>query len=158
MNQVQNTGSMGGFGTLGGSILQGCSEHAYITKNNVFTCEVCCHLYLFKSSTYSLRNSWFWYIECENWVAKEKPDISKMCHCVIFREFEQCYIWFLYYVCVLRPQIPNSDYCSNGNGTLSCGQCVCDAGRYGKLCECSSGEDIEVSFRDKYENVASCRA
>ncbi|XP_071803361.1 integrin beta-1-like [Asterias amurensis] len=54
--------------------------------------------------------------------------------------------------------IPNSDYCSNGNGTLSCGQCVCDAGRYGKLCECSSGEDTEVSFRDKYENVASCRA
>ncbi|XP_033639880.1 integrin beta-1-like [Asterias rubens] len=54
--------------------------------------------------------------------------------------------------------IANSDYCSNGNGTLSCGQCVCDAGRYGKLCECSSGEDTEVLFRDKYKNVASCRA
>ncbi|XP_038049390.1 integrin beta-1-like isoform X2 [Patiria miniata] len=54
--------------------------------------------------------------------------------------------------------VPNSEYCTNGNGTLSCGQCACDPGRYGKQCECSSTDDAGTSFRDKYENVASCRA
>ncbi|XP_022083289.1 integrin beta-1-like [Acanthaster planci] len=54
--------------------------------------------------------------------------------------------------------IPNSEYCTNGNGTLSCGQCACNAGRYGKLCECSGMEDAGTFFRDKNENTASCRA
>ncbi|GFS27102.1 integrin beta [Elysia marginata] len=30
----------------------------------------------------------------------------------------------------------NSDVCNNGNGTLKCGQCDCNAGRFGQTCEC----------------------
>ena len=35
--------------------------------------------------------------------------------------------------------------CSNGNGTVTCGQCDCDEGRYGAECECDgeSGSNLE---------------
>ncbi|XP_051571751.1 integrin beta-3-like [Myxocyprinus asiaticus] len=35
---------------------------------------------------------------------------------------------------------PNSPSCHHGNGTLECGVCLCDPGRVGSQCECSSGE------------------
>ncbi|XP_019623785.1 PREDICTED: integrin beta-1-A-like [Branchiostoma belcheri] len=34
--------------------------------------------------------------------------------------------------------IPDSDQCSAGNGTLECGVCVCNTGRYGQTCECNA--------------------
>ncbi|PIK50534.1 putative integrin beta G subunit isoform X1 [Apostichopus japonicus] len=43
-------------------------------------------------------------------------------------------------------QIPNSPDCSNGAGTLECGACDCNAGHYGRNCECSSdGPTLEDS-------------
>ncbi|XP_033127711.1 integrin beta-1-like [Anneissia japonica] len=33
-----------------------------------------------------------------------------------------------------------SEVCSDGNGTLVCGGCQCNPGRYGRLCECSSND------------------
>ncbi|KAL5506613.1 hypothetical protein EMCRGX_G008296 [Ephydatia muelleri] len=33
---------------------------------------------------------------------------------------------------------PNSISCTNGNGTLSCGVCTCNPGRFGTLCQCNS--------------------
>ncbi|XP_071966179.1 integrin beta-1-like [Antedon mediterranea] len=33
-----------------------------------------------------------------------------------------------------------SEVCSHGNGTLVCGGCQCNIGRYGRLCECSSND------------------
>ncbi|XP_076361128.1 integrin beta-PS-like [Tachypleus tridentatus] len=38
----------------------------------------------------------------------------------------------------------NSDKCTNGNGTYSCGMCVCNEGRSGKKCECDS-KDIDLT-------------
>jgi len=37
---------------------------------------------------------------------------------------------------------PNSPKCSNGNGTFECGQCTCNEGRYGQICQCS-GDDVK---------------
>ncbi|XP_071803811.1 integrin beta-1-B-like [Asterias amurensis] len=48
--------------------------------------------------------------------------------------------------------VPTSDQCSMGNGTLECGSCVCNAGRYGQECECSSSD------ADLGDNDSSCRA
>jgi len=36
----------------------------------------------------------------------------------------------------------NSPKCSNGNGTFECGQCTCNEGRYGQICQCS-GNDVK---------------
>jgi len=51
----------------------------------------------------------------------------------------------------------NSPKCSGGNGTFECGQCTCNKGRYGKLCECSTTEadlkDYEASCRKDNETV-----
>ncbi|XP_062874622.1 integrin beta-3a [Trichomycterus rosablanca] len=35
---------------------------------------------------------------------------------------------------------PASPACHNGNGTLECGVCLCDAGRLGPKCECTEGD------------------
>ncbi|RUS76355.1 hypothetical protein EGW08_015885 [Elysia chlorotica] len=37
----------------------------------------------------------------------------------------------------------NSDLCNGGNGTLKCGQCECNAGRFGQTCECGATETGE---------------
>ncbi|KAK3756235.1 hypothetical protein RRG08_035297 [Elysia crispata] len=34
----------------------------------------------------------------------------------------------------------NSDICNGGNGTLKCGQCECNAGRFGQTCQCDATE------------------
>ena len=34
----------------------------------------------------------------------------------------------------------NSPVCENGNGTLICGTCKCNDGRYGRNCECDETE------------------
>ncbi|XP_072041178.1 integrin beta-1-B-like [Amphiura filiformis] len=47
--------------------------------------------------------------------------------------------------------IPNSDLCSDGNGTFACGVCYCNPNRYGEECEC----DIESGTGEGFEN---CRA
>lgn len=45
----------------------------------------------------------------------------------------------------------NSPKCSGGNGTFECGQCTCNKGRYGRVCECSTTdadlEDYEASCK-----------
>ncbi|XP_072029330.1 integrin beta-1-like [Amphiura filiformis] len=48
--------------------------------------------------------------------------------------------------------VPNSEKCTRGNGTLECGACICNSGRYGKECECSSND---ANLED---NDATCRA
>ncbi|XP_072041175.1 integrin beta-1-A-like [Amphiura filiformis] len=47
--------------------------------------------------------------------------------------------------------IPNSDLCSDGNGTFACGVCYCNPNRYGKECEC----DVESGTGEGYENCRS---
>ncbi|XP_072179021.1 integrin beta-1-like [Diadema setosum] len=42
----------------------------------------------------------------------------------------------------------NSTSCSNGNGTLVCGECACNEGRYGSKCECS-GNEINAESADQ---------
>ncbi|XP_071476927.1 integrin beta-1-like [Diadema antillarum] len=37
-------------------------------------------------------------------------------------------------------RVENSRDCSNGNGTLECGSCICNPGHYGSKCECSSDD------------------
>ncbi|XP_038076303.1 integrin beta-1-B-like [Patiria miniata] len=49
-------------------------------------------------------------------------------------------------------KVMNSDKCSMGNGTLECGSCTCNQGRYGEDCECS-GNDADLG-----DNDLSCRA
>ncbi|XP_022079781.1 integrin beta-1-B-like [Acanthaster planci] len=49
-------------------------------------------------------------------------------------------------------KVINSDKCSMGNGTLECGTCKCNPGRYGQDCECSS-DDADLG-----DNDSSCRA
>ncbi|XP_012946074.1 integrin beta-6 [Aplysia californica] len=34
----------------------------------------------------------------------------------------------------------NSEICTGGNGTLKCGQCDCNPGRFGQLCECDASD------------------
>lgn len=34
--------------------------------------------------------------------------------------------------------MPNSPECTNGNGTLVCGQCECNEGRFGEFCQCDN--------------------
>ncbi|NP_999731.2 integrin beta L subunit precursor [Strongylocentrotus purpuratus] len=46
----------------------------------------------------------------------------------------------------------NSNVCSNGNGTLVCGECACNPGRYGVKCECS-GNEISMESTD----TSQCR-
>lgn len=46
----------------------------------------------------------------------------------------------------------NSPHCSGGQGTLECGSCKCNPGRYGRTCECSS-EDPTIE-----DSEATCRA
>ncbi|XP_063964564.1 integrin beta-1-A-like isoform X2 [Lytechinus pictus] len=41
----------------------------------------------------------------------------------------------------------NSPDCSGGNGTLICGECECNQGRYGSKCECS-GNEINMDSTD----------
>eukprot|EP00057_Strongylocentrotus_purpuratus_P012905 XP_011667379.1 PREDICTED: integrin beta-1-A [Strongylocentrotus purpuratus] len=41
----------------------------------------------------------------------------------------------------------NSTVCSSGNGTLVCGECDCNPGRYGVKCECS-GNEINMESTD----------
>uniref|UniRef100_A0A8C5FMP3 Integrin beta n=1 Tax=Gadus morhua TaxID=8049 RepID=A0A8C5FMP3_GADMO len=47
--------------------------------------------------------------------------------------------------------VPNSKDCHNGNGTLECGACKCNAGRIGGKCECSKDElrteDLDANCR-----------
>ncbi|XP_078605908.1 integrin beta-3-like [Branchiostoma floridae x Branchiostoma japonicum] len=50
-------------------------------------------------------------------------------------------------------QVQASPKCSSGNGTLQCGICVCDQGRYGSKCECSA-DSIEGAM----DVTASCKA
>ncbi|GFN88638.1 integrin beta, partial [Plakobranchus ocellatus] len=38
----------------------------------------------------------------------------------------------------------NSPLCSDGNGTLICGQCVCNQGRFGQNCECDATDTDTV--------------
>ncbi|XP_033096130.1 integrin beta-1-like [Anneissia japonica] len=38
--------------------------------------------------------------------------------------------------------IPNSLYCTDGNGSLSCGLCECNPGRFGDFCQCSATNDV----------------
>lgn len=38
--------------------------------------------------------------------------------------------------------VKNSDICNNGNGTLKCGQCDCNAGRFGQTCECDITDTV----------------
>ncbi|XP_072042217.1 integrin beta-2-like [Amphiura filiformis] len=35
-------------------------------------------------------------------------------------------------------------HCTNGNGILACGQCMCDPGRYGDECQCSGKADLDA--------------
>jgi protocadherin alpha len=37
-----------------------------------------------------------------------------------------------------RNEEPNSQACTNGNGTLSCGTCLCNQGRFGEICQCGN--------------------
>lgn len=46
----------------------------------------------------------------------------------------------------------NSAKCSNGQGTLECGICTCNPGRYGRECEC---DEAEVSSK---QSLTLCRA
>ncbi|XP_049332763.1 integrin beta-1 [Astyanax mexicanus] len=50
-----------------------------------------------------------------------------------------------------KDAIPNSPECHSGNGTLECGICRCNAGRIGRLCECSR-EEVRTEDLD-----ANCR-
>lgn len=42
----------------------------------------------------------------------------------------------------------NSTFCSNGNGTFTCGICDCHPGRYGKICECDSPFDQQSDVKN----------
>ncbi|XP_033096065.1 integrin beta-1-like [Anneissia japonica] len=47
--------------------------------------------------------------------------------------------------------IPNSPYCTDGNGSLSCGLCECNTERFGEFCQCSATSDVTS------ENIELCR-
>lgn len=50
-------------------------------------------------------------------------------------------------------KVEGEDVCSFGNGSLVCGECECNEGRYGKMCECSG----EISEGADEESEAGCR-
>ncbi|XP_005094323.1 integrin beta pat-3 [Aplysia californica] len=57
-------------------------------------------------------------------------------------------------------EVLNSDKCFFGNGTLECGICNCNDGRYGRLCECDetqiSSEEAMVECRKDVNDTATC--
>ncbi|XP_072028694.1 integrin beta-1-like [Amphiura filiformis] len=58
--------------------------------------------------------------------------------------------------------VRDPSYCTNGNGTLTCGQCECDEGRYGSQCECDGDsrtdpEDLSNCIRPALNNPVVCQ-
>ncbi|XP_030054041.1 integrin beta-7 [Microcaecilia unicolor] len=61
--------------------------------------------------------------------------------------------------CACGDDEQNSEHCSGGNGTFSCGVCSCRKNRLGKLCECEQKEhqdsDLEASCRNNSSQLCS---